>query len=160
MERIQTIMKHPLYKEYIGKIREWEKDRPFCRHDYVHFLNVARLALIISLKEHIDVPQELIYAAALLHDIGRHIQYETGSDHAMVSKRLAPPILKAAGFSQAEMDMILDAIDNHRNEAVKEEKNLRGLLYRADKLSRECYFCEANQLCGWKEEKKNGKLLL
>lgn len=160
MERIQKIIHHPLYKEYTGKIKEWEKDRPFCRHDYVHFLNVARLALIISLKEHMEVPQELIYAAALVHDIGRHIQYETGSDHALAGGSLAPPILKAAGFSRGETDMIIEAVVNHRNEAVKEEKNLKGLLYRADKLSRECYFCEVNQLCDWKEGKKNETLLL
>ena len=160
MERIQAIIKHPLYKEYTGKIKEWEKDRPFCRHDYVHFLNVARLAMIIKLKENIDVPQELIYAAALLHDIGRHIQYETGSDHAAVSGKLASPILKEAGFSRVEIDMILEAIMNHRNVEVKEEKNLKGLLYRADKLSRECYFCEASGLCDWKEGKKNEELIL
>ncbi len=160
MERIQKIIKHPLYKEYTGKIKEWEKDRPFCRHDYVHFLNVARLAMIIKLKEQIDISEELIYAAALLHDIGRHIQYETGNDHAIASGRLAPPILKAAGYSEKEADMIVEAIVNHRNEKVKEEKNLKGLLYRADKLSRECYFCETSGLCDWKEEKKNKKLIL
>lgn len=160
MERIQAIIKHPLYKEYTEKIKEWEKDRPFCRHDYVHFLNVARLAMIIKLKEQIDISEELIYAAALLHDIGRHIQYETGNDHAIASGRLAPPILKAAGYSEKEADMIVEAIVNHRNEKVKEEKNLNGLLYRADKLSRECYFCEASGLCDWKEGKKNKKLIL
>ena len=160
MERIQKIITHPLYKEYAGKIKEWEKDRQFCKHDYVHFLNVARLAMIIKLKEQIDISEELIYAAALLHDIGRHIQYETGNDHAVASGRLAPPILKAAGYSERETDIIVEAIINHRNEKAKEEKNLKGLLYRADKLSRECYFCEVSELCDWKERKKNNKLIL
>lgn len=160
MERIQKIIKHPLYKEYTGKIKEWEKDRQFCKHDYVHFLNVARLAMIIKLKEQIDISEELIYAAALLHDIGRHIQYETGNDHAIASGKLAPAILKEAGYSERETDIIVEAIVSHRNEKVKEEKNLKGLLYRADKLSRECYFCEVSELCNWKERKKNNKLIL
>lgn len=160
MERIQAIIKHPLYKEHTGKIKEWEKDRPFCRHDSAHFLNVARLAMIIKLKEQLDISEELIYAAALLHDIGRHIQYETGEDHAAASGRLAYPILKAAGYSDRETDMVVEAIISHRNEKVKEEKNLKGLLYRADKLSRECYFCEVSQMCRWKEGKKNKELIL
>lgn len=160
MERIQKIIHHPLYKEYTGKIKEWEKDRPFCRHDYVHFLNVARLAMIIKLKEQIEISEELIYAAALLHDIGRHIQYETGNDHAIAGGKLAPAILKESGYSESETDVIVEAIINHRNEEVKEEKNLKGLLYRADKLSRECFFCEVNRMCNWKEGKKNEKLLL
>lgn len=160
MERIQQIINHPLYKEYLSKIKEWEKDRKFCKHDYVHFLNVARIAMILKLKEDLTVSEEYIYAAALLHDIGRHIQYETGEDHAKASGRLAPEILKDTGFSEKEKDVIIDAIVSHRNEAVKDEKSLRGILYRADKLSRECYFCEVEGLCDWKDGKKNRELVL
>ncbi|MBD5545145.1 MAG: HD domain-containing protein [Lachnospiraceae bacterium] len=159
MERIQKLIRHPLYLEYTKSIREWEKDRPFCKHDYVHFLNVARLAMIIKLKEQIDLSEELIYGAALLHDIGRHVQYETGKDHAIVSSELAPKILKESGYNQEETDLIVEAVRNHRNEKVKEEKNLKGILYRADKLSRECYFCEAEPLCHWKNKKKNKELV-
>lgn len=160
MERIQAIIHHPLYKEYTGKIKEWEKDRQFCKHDYVHFLNVARLAMIIKLKEDLTMSEELIYAAALLHDIGRHIQYETGKDHATASGELAFQILEEAGYSEKETGVIIDAIINHRNEGIKEEKNLRGILYRADKLSRECYFCEMEPYCNWKDGKKNKELIL
>ena len=160
MERIQAIINHSLYREYLNKIKDCEKDRKFCKHDYVHFLNVARLATILKLKEDLTTTQELIYAAAMLHDIGRHIQYETGEDHATASGRLAPEILKDAGFTENETVVIVDAILNHRNEAVREEKNLRGILYRADKLSRECYFCEMEAFCDWKDGKKNKELVL
>lgn len=160
MERIQKIIQHPLYKKYLSTIKEWEKERKFCRHDTVHFLNVARLAMIIKLKEDLTIYQEEIYAAAMLHDIGRHIQYETGEDHAAASGRLALPILTESGFSQKETDVIIDAIIHHRDEKIKEEKSLRGILYRADKLSRDCYFCESEPLCHWKEGKKNKELCL
>ena len=48
-----------------------------------------------------------------------------------------------------------DAILQHRNESVKEEKNLRGVLYRADKASRACFACKAEPECNWKDDKKN-----
>ena len=40
------------------------------------FWNVARLMYIYALEEHLELPKELIYAAALLHDIGRAQQYQ------------------------------------------------------------------------------------
>lgn len=160
MERIQKILAHPEYRECVRLIGEWEKDRKFCRHDYVHFLNVARLAMILKLKEDLTIPQEEIYAAALLHDVARHIQYETGEDHAAASSRLARSILLDAGFGEKETCVIIDAIRNHRNKDIEKEKNLRGILYRADKLSRECYVCEMESECNWKDEKKNRELLL
>ena len=42
-----------------------------------HLLDVARLAWIFNLEANQEISKERIYAAALLHDIGRHIQYET-----------------------------------------------------------------------------------
>ena len=102
---------------------------------------------------------ELIYAAALLHDIGRHIQYETGEDHALVSARMAPAILKDCGFMQEEAEQIVSAIATHRLAEVRDRKDLNGLLYRADKLSRPCYCCKQESACNWKGDKKNRQLI-
>lgn len=160
MNRINQIIHHPSYILHIEKIAEWEKNREFCRHNTAHFLDVARIAMILNMQDKYGLEQELIYAAALLHDIGRWQQYETGEDHALASAKLAPAILKACGFSEAESGQIVAAIAMHRESKVKEEKSLNGLIYRADKLSRPCYFCEQEQNCNWKNEKKNMEIFL
>ena len=72
MERIQKILNHPLYQEQFKLLQDAEKDREFCRHTMEHFVDVARLMYIYTLEEKTNVSKELIYAAALLHDIGRY----------------------------------------------------------------------------------------
>jgi len=122
---------------------------------YVHFLDVARIGMILNMKDAYQIEEEYIYAAALLHDIGRWQQYENGEDHALVSAKLAPAILLECGFDKGETDMIVSAIETHRQSERKEEKSLNGLLYRADKLSRACFFCPEEANCNWKNDKKN-----
>lgn len=160
MDKINRIIQNLDYLSHIERITEWEKDRQFCRHNTAHFLDVARIAMILNIQDNYELPQEIIYAAALLHDIGRWQQYETGEDHALASAKLAPAILKECGFSDAESEKILSAIATHRESRVKDEKSLNGLLYRADKLSRPCYFCEQEKNCNWKNEKKNMEIFL
>lgn len=155
MDKINRIIHNHDYLSYIEKIAEWEKDRLFCRHNTAHFLDVARIAMILNTQDNYGIDKELIYAASLLHDIGRWQQYETGEDHALASAELAPAIIKECGFSDAESKQIVSAIATHRESSVKDEKNLNGLLYRADKLSRPCYFCGQEKNCNWKNEKKN-----
>lgn len=158
--RIQNIISNPKYHIYLQNNKCYEKERVFCKHNIEHFLDVARIALILSMKEKLDMGEELIYAAALLHDIGRHIQYEDGSDHAIVSAGLALPILEESGFFKDEISDIIRAIKNHRNSMIANQKDLSGLIYRADKLSRACYACEARSQCDWKGDKKNLNLIL
>lgn len=105
-----------------------------------------------------QISEELIYAAALLHDIGRWKQYEDGTPHEKASAELAPEILADCGFRAEETEQILTAILNHRNEKIKEEQSLSGILYRADKMSRSCFACEAEAACDWKGTKKNLEL--
>lgn len=76
MDRVNRIWRHPVYQEHYKKIQELESERIFCRHTPEHFLDVARLMYIYALEEHLELPKELIYAAALLHDIGRAQQYQ------------------------------------------------------------------------------------
>lgn len=158
VERVNRIIKNKLYRDYINKNREAERDRQFCRHDMGHFLDVARIGMILKEKEGCSVSDELLYAAALLHDIGRWQQYQEGTPHEQASAKLAPPILTECGFGEEEKNEILEAIFSHRDASVKEEQNLKGLLYRADKLSRACFACEAEKDCNWKKDKKNLQL--
>ncbi len=160
MERVNRILTSSLYQEYLKKNDLAEASRRFCHHNMGHFLDVARIASILNEKEDYGQEHEIIYAAALLHDIGRWRQYEDGTPHEKASADLSPAILKESGFDDEESSRILAAIVSHRNAAVKEEKSLSGLLYRADKYSRPCYVCEMEKHCDWKKEKKNLKLLI
>lgn len=155
MDRIDRILKHDLFVEGLSGNREAERDRKFCRHDMAHFLDVARIARVINAEEDMGVDVELIYAAALLHDIGRHLQYSQGTPHEQASADIAPQILKDCGFDEKETCVITEAIRSHRDEKAAEERNLKGLLYRADKLSRACFCCQAEPECSWKDGRKN-----
>ena len=173
MNRINRIIKHKLYLEYIEKIKMHEEDRIFCKHDMMHFLDVCRLAEILWLDEKIstledqyrnnilikekteEVNRELIYASGLLHDIGRWQEYESGIRHEIASAGLAPEILRDCGFTEDEIEKIVIAISNHRNKDMKDEKSLAGFIYQADKKSRPCYFCDAEPECDWSVFKKN-----
>jgi len=158
MERVNLILQNPFYNECIQKIGDWEKDRRFCGHDTNHLLHVARIAMLLNLELQLGIEKEWIYAAALLHDIGRFVQYEDGTDHAIAGALLAGQILTDAGFGEKESEQIIDAITHHRDISVAKEKSLRGILYRADKLSRDCYFCQVREECDWPDTKKNLKL--
>lgn len=158
MDRIDRILKYNLFNVCLNKNEAAEKDRIFCRHDMTHFLDVARIGRIINAEEGLGVEVELIYAAALLHDIGKHMQYSEGIPHELASAQLAPGILSDCGFDKKETDVIIDAIRGHRDENSADEKNLKGILYRADKLSRACFCCPAEGGCDWKDGKKNLRL--
>ena len=155
MERINRICRHPLWKESVAEIQRLEEDRIFCRHNPAHYLDVARIAYIENLEKNIGISKEVIYAAALLHDIGRHRQYLEGIPHEEASAVLAAPILRDCGFTEMEQKEIISAISEHRTPETAGKANLQGLIYRADKGSRSCLFCNASEECNWGIEKKN-----
>lgn len=155
MERVNSILRHPLYQQNIEMIKTAEADRCFCRHDMVHFLDVARIAMILNLREQLGLEEHVVYGAALLHDAGKHLQYSDGIPHEKASADIAPTILADCGYTAEETRQITDAILSHRDETVREEKSLRGILYRADKASRACFCCPEEKDCNWSKEKKN-----
>ena len=155
MDRLNAIVCHPLWKQSILDIRRLEKTRIFCGHDIPHLMDVARLAYIENLEENLGIDREQIYAAALLHDIGRAVQYEKGIPHDRAGAQLAQIILKDCGFDDEEQQQIILAISGHRNQESGLQQDLGGILYRADKASRQCLFCSAREQCNWPQEKKN-----
>ena len=159
MDRIDRILAHPLFLEGLEKNGKAEANRPFCHHNVSHFLDVARIGVILSFEEGTEIDRELIYGAALLHDIGKHRQYEQGTAHERASAAVAPEILEDCGFNETETSVIIDAISSHRDDSVASEASLRGVLYRADKASRPCFTCAAESDCNWKDSKKNQQLL-
>jgi uncharacterized protein len=110
--------------------------------------------MLMNLEEKLGLEPELIYAAALLHDIGRAVSYQTSEEHHLASVRNSRSILLATGFSGKETELILEAISKH-NTTGKEAEGLSYVIYRADKLSRRCFDCEVYDECYWKKEEKN-----
>lgn len=159
MERIQHIYRHPLFQEQFALLQDSERDRRFCRHTMEHFLDVARLMYIYDLENKSGLPKDLIYAAALLHDIGRYEQTSLGTPHHLSSARMAGVILPDCAFSPDETSRIQNAIKNHRAYGACGNDPLAVYLYRADKQSRNCFCCPARSACNWSEEKKNNTIL-
>ena len=158
MQRVNSICSHPLWKSCVSKIRDLERERIFCCHDTSHFLDVARIAWIENLEKRLAISREMIYAAAMLHYIGRHLQYMQGVPHDEGSVSIASDILKDSGFDEKEQAEILSAIRMHRNPDAASRDDLAGIIYRADKKSRICAFCSASDKCNWPESKKNMKI--
>lgn len=155
MERMNKIIQHPLWKESMQQIMEIEETRIFCKHDFQHFMDVARIAYIENLEKNIGISKEWIYAAAFLHDIGRHLEYKQGISHEIASSEIAAVILKECGFEEEAQKEILNAIQSHRNKEQRNMNTFEGIIYRADKKSRNCMFCEASKECNWDITKKN-----
>ena len=158
MDRVNKIIKNRDYQKYLNELKKIEKNRKFCRHNLPHFLDVARIASIINLKTNAQIDDEHIYAAALLHDIGRAKADVYNPSHAAVSAKLSEKILRDCCFFELEINYILDAIIRHDDKNFNNVKNLSGILYIADKLSRPCYMCDMKEPCFWNLEKKNLEL--
>lgn len=121
MERFQKIVCHETYKQTYEKLQELEKDREFCGHDMEHFLSVARISYLMVLEKNLDIPKDIIYATAFLHDMGRADQYEKGISHDEAGAILAEEILKDCGYTAAERKIMVDTILNHRDVEEKED---------------------------------------
>lgn len=157
MKTIEEIRHHPLYVEYYEKLKQAEKDRVFCCHQMEHLLDVARIAYITSMEQNMGIRKEVIYAAALLHDIGKYRQYAEGIPHEKASAEIAEVILDElpkGAFSKEEKASILRAILGHRRERDDMEA-LERLIYNSDKRSRKCFACEVQDECDWDHKQKN-----
>ncbi len=148
MARVNQLLEHEDYIRYIEKIDELEKERCFCKHGFEHGLNVARIAYAYMLEkgEALLLKQE-VYAAAFLHDIGRWVEYETGEDHALVSARLALPLLEVCRFSPEAVQMILTGIREHRRHGEDNLSYMGEALALADDWSTDCRQCSVQNQC-------------
>jgi len=157
MERVQAILSHPDFEIYLKLNEKQEINREFCCHQLQHALDVARIYYILCLEADkmgvlpelkdmsMEQIKELVYAVALLHDIGRWKQYlDHNLDHAEESAILAKPVLQDSGFLSHEIDIALEAIRAHRDSYAH---GLGKILYRADKLSRNCKNCKVRYKC-------------
>ncbi|AOT72593.1 HD domain-containing protein [Geosporobacter ferrireducens] len=146
MERVTSILNHPLFVEYMQRNYIAETDRVYCRHNLQHSIDVARVAYVMALEEGLPIRKDVIYATGLLHDIGRWKEYVDGISHAKASADLAEEILVDSEFERAEIDLILDAIRNHRKNG-RRDTPLSVIIFRSDKVSRLCLECNEIEDC-------------
>lgn len=157
MKKVNAILSNKNYIYNLQQNSVSETDREFCRHDMNHFLDVARIAYIKNLEENLGYNKEMIYAAALLHDIGKWKQYKHDIPHSRASADIAKEILEEAGFEQAEVTVIVEAVLKHSDYSAV-DLSFNYLLYKSDKLSRKCYHCPVSDGCKWDAVKKNKEI--
>ncbi len=154
MNHIDYITSHPLFIRTMSEIEQAEADRIYCRHGLSHGLDVARIAYIRVLTEHLPYSRDVVYAAGLLHDIGRLEEKRIGISHDRAGAALAEEVLKDTPFLPVEKTMILNAVRFHRS-ADAGHDDFSQLIYQADKASRNCFLCAASDSCYWEKEKRN-----
>lgn len=158
LKRFHALMADAALLRLFSRLDELEQDRIFCKHGLRHCLDVARIGYILLLEEGRPFDKEIFYAAALLHDLGRVAQYEQDVPHHQAGKDLAALFLEKHGFSQAEKNIICEAIGVHRHGTEPKRTSLAEYLQRADKLSRNCFMCSASDRCNWRDEEKNTRI--
>ena len=99
MPRIDAILADERFCYGLERITLLEKDRIFCCHGLPHLLDTARIAWIMVLEQGLSLQKDIVYGAALLHDLGRYRQYEDGTPHHQASAALAETILPDAGYT-------------------------------------------------------------
>ena len=159
VDRIQRIQKNPVFQDLYIKLQNAEAGRIFCKHTLEHFLDVARLMYIFCLEDGESINKDVIYATALLHDLGRYDQMTCGTPHNVAGVEIAGNVLKECGFTDDEVLSIQKAIAGHREQHSAADDKLTFYLYRADKMSRNCFSCAARAECNWPDEKKNGYIV-
>ena len=159
MERVNKLITDEEYIRLSESIELAERERKFCRHGLTHSLDVARICYILNLEENLGIKKDVIYACALVHDLGRAVEYESGLPHHEAGSLIARRLLERAGFEEKEVSLISEAVSLHKD-VIETENRLAIILCRADKLSRMCFDCAAKEECYWKEEKKNGGVVL
>lgn len=163
MRRVNEIVTSPLFREYYSRLEQLEANRIFCRHQMQHLLDVGRIAWIRCLEEKMELKKDVVYGAAVLHDIGKSLQYEQRIPHEEAGAKLAGMILdqlpEDAAYTEAEKKAIVTAVRGHRK-LRSDPEVLERLLYESDKASRMCFACHAEADCNWSTEKKNREIVV
>ena len=159
-DRYNRLLENKEYISLLDSINEYERERKFCRHGITHLLDTARIMYIIKLEKNLPYSKDIIYAAALLHDIGRCEQYKNGTPHNKAGEKIARSILFFFFYNDEEVEFISKSISDHRTPADTDDESLGAVLYKADKLSRMCFCCNAKEECYWSESLKNKNITL
>jgi uncharacterized protein len=102
-------------------------------HTLDHTTRVYALCMKIGSK--LNANLRVLGAAALLHDVGRPREDETGISHSILSGEMGRGVLSESGFTDAEIDQVVNAIRTHRFSEGLEPITLEGeILSDVDKL--------------------------
>lgn len=79
---------------------------------YAHSYRIYHLAKELDTKNKCD--DDILFAVAMLHDIGAYPQYkEERVDHPITSRKFAEKYLEEIGFPSSKMEVALEAIEKH-----------------------------------------------
>ncbi|MHA2351578.1 MAG: HD domain-containing protein [Candidatus Thorarchaeota archaeon] len=121
---------HLLIEEFVLKKLEGNSKGA---HTFDHTKRVY--ALSIRIGKDMDANLKILGAAALLHDVGRLKESETGISHSILSGEMGQEILKEIGYDDEEIKRVADAIRSHRFSEGLEPNSLEGrILSDVDKL--------------------------
>jgi len=125
-----------LKEETIKKIEEeakkyYEELPP--SHDWSHIERVGNLAGYIGKKEGANL--YILKLVTALHDVGRKKESISGQDHAIISAKIAEPILKNHGLEKEIREQVLHCIISHRSRDEHRPKTIEAKsFFDADKL--------------------------
>jgi uncharacterized protein len=118
-------------------------------------------ALTLRIGEELDYDDDVVFAAAWLHDLGvfaghrpEDIASLTAWDNVAYAMRRAPEVLREAGFPMSKIDAVVDAIRTHqpggnpasvegiilRDADILEQLGAIGILRTASKVGRDTRF--------------------
>jgi hypothetical protein len=81
---------------------------------YSHCVRDYTLAKELAAADHASIDDDVLYAAAYLHDIAAFAPWEdTKVDHSIVGARVVDSILKGSGFPAAKIEAVRGAIRTH-----------------------------------------------
>jgi len=117
--------------ELIEKYSKEQMDK-FGLYGWQHVQRVFRLCLKIAELERENVDLEVLKAAALLHDIAKHVQKNNPSiNHGAVGAEMAEAFLRKCGFPESKIKAVCHAIRAHTH--VEEPASIEAkILHDAD----------------------------
>ena len=81
---------------------------------YSHCVRDYALAKALAAEDHVVIDDDVLYAAAYLHDVAALPPYEKPhTDHADEGAQLVGTLLSGTGFPMAKIDMVRGAIRTH-----------------------------------------------
>lgn len=94
-----------------------------------------RMALELAQAEKLKVDEDVLFAAAFLHDMGAIAPYALDSvDHALRSTQVGEDVLRKAGFPMEKFPAVKDAILGHMYNATPAKRAEAICLHDADTL--------------------------
>lgn len=101
---------------------------------YSHVVRDYRLAKKLAAEDQVQVDDDVLYAAAYLHDMAMFAPWrKLGQDHADEAARVVDTVLKDTGFPMAKIEAVRSAIRTHMYDRKPESPEAK-YLHDADAL--------------------------